>query len=168
MFTNKHTRMIDLRRVRLPAAALAVTATAVLAPASAASASEPTITVSVSDFGFEADDLCGFPVQFDVHDVIHAITWLSDSGQVRVSNITETDTLTADGNTLVGLPYHWMVRAVFDNNGDRVSTYAQGEAWRFRLPDGSIFAVGERSNFLTEESVGSFDGLGPVCDALAG
>jgi hypothetical protein len=168
MITSKRTRLIDLRRMRLPAAALAVTAAAVLAPASVASASEPTITVNVYDFGFEADDLCEFPVQLEVHNVVHATTWLSDGGQVTVATITETDTMTADGKTIVGLPYHWMLRSVFDNNGDPVSIYAQGEAWRFRLPDGSIFAVGDRANFLTEESVGSFDGLGPVCDALAG
>jgi hypothetical protein len=54
-------------------------------------------------------------------------------------------------------------------DGHLVDVHAQGEEWRFHLPDGSIWSAGGRNDFLTGVLTGSWsfeDGPGPVCDAL--
>ena len=128
-------------------------------------------THETDDFDFDADGLCAFTVHLSVHNEIDIQTHTTASGSVEIDHATETDTISANGATIVGLPYHATLHRTFDTAGNQLTAIASGEEWRFRLPGGGIFSAGGRNDFLTGRIVGSWsfdDGLGSVCDALAG
>jgi uncharacterized membrane protein len=130
-----------------------------------------TSTHSTDDFAFDVDGFCSFTVHLAIHNEGDSSVHQTAGGTVEVGHVVETDTVSANGKTLVGLPYHYTVIGVSDAAGHPVDVHAQGEVWRFRLPDGRIWSAGGGVDFLTDEHVGSWqptDGLGPVCDALAG
>lgn len=163
---GNHPTGAKLGRIFRATAGVACAITLIAVPGTAHAAS----THSTDDFDFDADGLCAFTVHLTVHNEFTVTTQSTAHGSFEIAHIVETDTLTANGNTVQGLPYHWTVRSTRDANGDLLGIVAQGENWRFLLPDGGVWSAGGRSNFLTEEHVGSWippDDLGPVCDALA-
>jgi hypothetical protein len=126
---------------------------------------------STDDFDFDVDDLCPATFHLTVHNEVDDEAHSNGHGTTFTTHVVETDTAAANGVTVQGLPYHYTVHTDVDENGNVTRQVSSGEAWRFRLPDGSIWSAGGRNNFLTGEIVGSWqiaDGLGPVCDALAG
>ena len=138
-----------------------------LAPLASAAAAPP--VHSVDDFSFEIDDMCAFPVDIHVHNELSTTVSTTGQGSTTIVHNTETDTLSANGKTVYGLPYHGSIQASFDTDGNLLTLTVQGELWRLKLPDGHIISVGGRENWLTEESVGSEkpDTFAPVCAALA-
>lgn len=96
-------------------------------------------------------------------------------GNLRAAALACTASLVAvpvraNGVTVQGLPHH-TGRPTLDAAGNEPTPFAQGEEWRFRLPDGSVWSADWRTDFFTVDVVGpwSFAGpLGPVCHALAG
>ncbi len=110
---------------------------------------------SVEDFSFDVDGLCQFTVHLTVHNEISTTTNSTSTGSVEIRHVVETDTIAANGATIQGLPYHYTVRFVVDTHGDLVSAIAEGEFWKFQMPDGSIYTEAGRTNFLTEDIVGS-------------
>jgi hypothetical protein len=163
--THDHQSAGHTRRV-LPLAA--ATLTGLLLTTSPAHASS---THTTDDFDFDADGLCAFTVHLAVHDEADIESHATARGSVEIDKVTETDTISANGVTIVGLPYRYAVTRTFDSAGNQLTTIAHGEEWRFPLPGGGVFSAGGRNDFLTGEVVGSWsfdDGLGPVCDALAG
>jgi hypothetical protein len=140
-----------------------------LAPLASAAAAPPVHTVD--DFGFEIDDMCAFPVDIKIHSDIDTTVSTTAQGSTTTLHVTETDTLSANGNTVHGLPYHATGRFIFDTAGNLARIVVQGEIWRLRLPDGRIISVGGREQWfpLPEEIVGSLkpDTFAPVCAALA-
>jgi hypothetical protein len=158
-----------LRRVGTSCAVLLVACGLSL---TAGAAAQATPTHSTDDFGFDTDpgDLCPFAVHLTVHNETDTVRQTTALGTREVDHIVETDTVAAHGKSLQGLPYHWTLTADIDASGHLLSLLAEGQTWRFRLPDGSIWAQGGRANFLTDEHVGSWqpaEGLGVICDLLA-
>lgn len=142
----------------------------VLTPLASAQAA---YTHSTDDFDFDVDaGLCPFTMHLTVHNENDAATHQQGGGTVEIVHAVETDTLTANGKTVYGLPYHYTVRYTFDAAGNLVDETGTGEIWRFQLPDGSIWSAGGHAkDFRNGVFVGSWqssDDLGPVCDALAG
>ena len=129
-------------------------------------------THSTEDFDFDADGLCAFTVHLTVHSEVDIATHRQDGGTVEIDHVTETDTVSANGRTVYGLPYHYSVRYTFDADGKLVDETSSGVIWRFRLPDGGVWSAGGHAPDLRNGVfVGSWvlgDDLGPVCDALAG
>ena len=165
--TTNHTRRPRLGGVLRTTAGVAC-ATALIAVQGPAHA---TPTHTTDDFDFDADGLCAFTVHLTVHNEIDTTTQVTAQGSIELNHVTETDTVAANGVTVHGLPYHYTVHRVLDSEGNEVSAISQGEIWRFQLPGGGVWSAGGRDDFLTGRLVGSWspeDGLGPVCDALAG
>jgi hypothetical protein len=161
------TNLTSRRRGIRTAVTLACTAALVAVPGAA----HATSTHSTDDFDFDADGLCAFTVHLTVHNETDTTRQATASGSIVLDHVTEIDTISANGVTVQGLPYHYTVHRVVDSAGNQISAIAEGEAWRFRLPDGGVWSAGARNDFLTGEQVGSWvvgDDLGPVCDALAG
>jgi hypothetical protein len=160
-------RLLSMRTLVTTVGVTAALALTPLAPAHAA------YTHYTDDFELDVDaGLCPFPMHITVHNEVDVATHQQDGGTVEIDHGVETDTLTANGNTVHGLPYHYTVRYTFDAAGNLVDETATGEIWRFQLPDGGIWsAAGHAIDFRNGVFVGSWqisDGLGPVCDALAG
>jgi hypothetical protein len=162
-----NTNLTSRRRGIRTAVTLACTTALVAVPGAA----HATSTHSTDDFDFDADGLCAFTVHLTVHNEADTTQEATAHGSIVLDHVTETDTVSANGVTVQGLPYHYTVHRVLDSAGNQVSAIAQGEQWRFRLPDGGVWSAGGRTDFLTGGQVGSWavgDDLGPVCDALAG
>jgi hypothetical protein len=136
-------------------------------------ASNAAFTHSTDDFAFDTGpgDTCAFSVGWTVHNEIDETALLATgNGSIRIIRIVGTDTLTANGATVHGLPYHYTIHVEQDSDGNFVRADATGVQLKFELPDGSIWTAGGVTNFLTFEHHGSWklDDLGPVCEALAG
>ncbi len=144
-----------------------IAAALALAPLASAAAAPP--VHSVDDFGFEIDDMCAFPVDIQIHSELATTIATTANGHTELVHIIETDTLSANGRVVHGLPYHWTALSKFDADGNLVGITVQGEMWRLQLPDGRIISVGGHADWFTEESVGSLkpDTFAPVCAALA-
>ena len=60
---------------------------------------------------------------------------------------TEQDTFTANGKTLVGLPYTTNTQLLFDSNGNLIHQYSEGNIEKIPLPDGTLFISAGRLDF---------------------
>ena len=124
----------------------------VLSAPGVASAAEParsSFTVVLSN---TLTGICEFPVTNTSTLVVTQTNFFDNSGIQTSSHfaITETDVFTANGNTLIGLPYHFSLRAVLDPSDPNIqlSAVATGVAARIPLPDGSIFLSAGRIDFV--------------------
>jgi len=104
----------------------------------AGAAAQAAPTHSTDDFGFETGpgDLCSFAVHLTVHNDIDTVRQTTAQGTREVDHIVETDTVAAHGTSVQGLPYHWTLTADIDASGHLLRLLAQGQTWRFPLPDG--------------------------------
>jgi hypothetical protein len=124
----------------------------VLSAPGVASAAEPvrfSFTVEVSNI---VTGICEFPVTVDSTLVVTQTNFFNNNGIQTSSHfaITETDVFTANGNTLIGLPYHTSLRAVLDPTDPNIqlSAVATGVQARIPLPDGSTFLSAGRIDFV--------------------
>jgi hypothetical protein len=158
--------------------AVAITVMALLASmftATAFGAQPIVIELEPSDNVFVVTDLCAFPVTITGHtEGTLRFYNFADGSQLLIVQITETDTFSANGNTLTGLPYPARNKIAFDAEGNVTSEFIPGMLERLRLPDGSLFISAGRYEPSTTEpgftilpSVGHFGDVDALCAALA-
>jgi hypothetical protein len=124
----------------------------VLSAPGVASAAEPARTSFTVEFSNIVTGICEFPVTVDSTLVGTQTNFFDNNGTQTSSHfaITETDVFTANGNTLIGLPYHTSLRAVLDPSDPNIqlSAVATGVQARIPLPDGSTFLSAGRIDFV--------------------
>jgi hypothetical protein len=134
-----------------------------------------------SQYSFTADnvvtDVLPFPVS--IHSVVSntQILYFDQSGALtRVYlHTTEQDTFTANGKTLVGLPYTTDAEEIFDGDGNLIHYYVSGGLEKIPLPDGTLFITAGRtdfndfpdSNFILSPEKGSQGKLDDLIAALS-
>jgi hypothetical protein len=153
-----------------------VLATAALAPTAAAV--EPTREeLSFSDTVVLAD-VCAFPVTAEVTVTGTVTSFFDDDGNVTMVLIhnVEQDVFTANGSTLVGLPYTFTIKVLFDpDTGEVTHVFASGLVSRVPLPGGDFFLTAGRldfaahpdTTFLLQPDVGAQGNLAGFCAALS-
>jgi hypothetical protein len=161
-----------------PKALGVVTATAALLCMSAtgAAADRPTKTSFTDSFEFTNTSLCGFEIEVGVELSGFETSFLDEAGGVVRTqiHITEQDTFSANGVTLVGKEYRLNVR-VLRVDGEVVEAVSSGVLEKVRLPDGSTFMAAGRTDlfaatvdFVVEPDNGVSKNLDAFCDALSG
>ena len=158
--------------------AVAGIALAVVGSAQPAAAAEPIHNpISFSDTAV-LTGICAFPVTVSFTATGRETVFTDQSGNViRVQqHITEQDVFTANGKTLVGLPYTFNIRVLFDpQTGEETHVYAAGVVSRVPLPGGEVFLTAGRSDFLAhpdtsfllQPDVGAQGNVAGFCAALA-
>jgi hypothetical protein len=96
-------------------------------------------------------NVCPFPVTVSTNLTGSSTTFFDRNGNVARIEIDtlERDMFTANGKTLVGLPYTFKVTLVFEpSTGELLHAYARGLQSRVQLPDGSVFKTAGRIDFV--------------------
>lgn len=106
-----------------------------------AAAGQPTKYPLVAAFSGVMTDLCPFSINVDSTFNGHALDFVDKNGVVVNTRIhvVEQDTFTANGKTLVGLPFTANQEVVYDSSGNVTSIVAHGIAEKIPLPDGSLY-----------------------------
>jgi hypothetical protein len=121
-------------------------------------------------------DLCGFPIDISFEWSGFDLLFFDENGDlVRIqSHARETDTVSANGVTLVGDPYTFNANIRF-SDGEVVDYDVSGQLSKVRLPDGSLFMGAGRTDFLARTSEfiftpdnGAAKNVDAFCDALSG
>ncbi len=123
-------------------------------------------------------DVCAFPVTVEL-----VVTWRNlhfydeDGNRTRIEgHIVEQDTFTANGKTLVGLPFTFHNSITLDpETGEVTKWFSSGVMERVPLPGGDLFLTAGRTNwtahpgawFLFRPDVGVQGNLEGFCAALA-
>ncbi len=94
--------------------------------------------------------VCAFDVDIHTHIVASYTQTLDRDGHqtMWIERGTEQDTFSANGHTLVGLPFKYVGEVHSDADGNWTSYYAMGGVERVPLPDGSMFWSAGRFNWL--------------------
>jgi hypothetical protein len=142
-----------VKRIGIIVLALVVTAAVF---ASAAAADKPTKT-EFADVTFSSvlTDVCTFSVNVDSTISGTEIDYVDTSGaltRVFVHQV-EQDTFTANGKTLVGIPFTFNLELLFDSSGDVTNVFANGVVETIPLPDGSLFVSAGRVDFADHPGV---------------
>ena len=113
---------------------------AVLASAAAADAPERSEFSNIA-FSSTLSDVCAFDVTVDSVVSGFEIDYFDEAGNITRAEVhqVERDTFSANGKTLVGIPFAFNLAFRLDENGDLVSAVARGVAEMVPLPDGSVF-----------------------------
>jgi hypothetical protein len=146
--------------------------------ASSAAADRPIVSHFSTSFTATLTDACSFPVTVDSSADLTETDFVDQSGALTRLTFqgVEQDTFSANGNTLVGEPFHIDVVFVFDDSGNVTHIYGQGVVEEVRLPDGSLFITAgrvdfvahpEAPGFLLTPDVGATVNLAGFCAALA-
>jgi hypothetical protein len=151
---------------------------AAVAFAPTAAAVEPiTEDISFSDTAVLAD-VCSFPITIEATATGTQTSFFDQDGNLtRVQiHIVEQDVFTANGRTLVGLPYTFNIRVLFDpDTGEVTHVFASGLASRVPLPGGDFFLTAGRldfaahpgTTFVLQPDVGAQGNLAGFCAALS-
>jgi len=121
-----------------------------------------------------AGELCSFPVQIDGTQSYTSTQFYDQNGVITrdTARGTEQDTFSANGKTLQGSPYQFILVHEFVNGVD-VNDWGMGIAERVPLPAGGMFIVAGRVNFapptiiLTVDHGNSGNNLDAFCAALS-
>jgi hypothetical protein len=164
-----------MRRFLFLVAAVALGAAALVATAAA-------IEPIKEDFSFSdtvvLTNVCPFPVTVEYTITGTQTLYFDQNGnltRIQVHNV-EQDVFTANGKTLVGLPYTFNVHLIFDvESGELTHIYASGVASRVPLPGGDFFLTAGRldfaahpgESFLVQPDVGAQGNLAGFCAALS-
>lgn len=120
-------------------------------------------------------DVCAFPVTVEATATGRFRLHFDKAGNVTAIQvqITEQDTFTAHGNTLVGEPYHAQSHLRIDAQGN-IDEKLTGTIARVRLPDGSMFrsagqvrVTNEPPGFALVPQRGHSGDVAAFCAALA-
>jgi hypothetical protein len=123
-------------------------------------------------------DVCAFPVTAN-HSNTGTRTFFydQDGNLTRVEvHAVEQDVFTANGKTLVGLPYHFNIAFLFEPGAeDPTHAFATGVVLRVPLPGGDFFLSAGRFDFLAhpdepfvlQPDVGAQGNVEGFCAALA-
>ena len=154
-----------------------LTAGLVLAAPSSATAETPIKL----PFGFTADDVFTdvLPLPVEIYSVVSGTQTLYFDQNGSLTRIyihgTEQDTFTANGKTLVGLPYTTDAEEIFDGDGNLIHYYVSGGLEKIPLPDGTLFITAGRtdfnefpdSNFILSPEKGGQGNLAALISALS-
>jgi hypothetical protein len=101
-------------------------------------------------------DICSFPINIVGINNYMEIDFFNKSGSLTRIYVhgVQQDTYSANGKTLVGLPYTYNVEMLFDSSGNITNNYANGVYEKIPLPDGSLFISAGRTNFMEHPNVG--------------
>ena len=180
MYTLRHLattrRAWPLLRLFTMVVAVAMSLALLALVASPAAADGPTKTPIAVTFIFDLADVCPFPV----HEVATVsgieIDYVDKSGALTRSfvNNVEQDTFTANGKTLVSIPYTFNLEFLYDSQGNLTHVFTQGVVVKVLLPDGSLFVSAGRTDLLTRPGGtaltpdrGRSGNLAAFCAALA-
>lgn len=144
--------------------------------ATPAAADSPIVNQYPFNYTITVPDLCAFPVSFDVVSDVTETNFLNRGGELirQKLHIVEQDTLTANGKTLVGLPFTVNVEIQF-SGGNPTNIVGTGVAERIRLPDGTLFIAAGQLDFTNHPGVtflitpdnGNPGNIAALCAALA-
>ena len=100
-------------------------------------------------------DVCSFPVTLSSTFSIAGIDFVHMNGVVTKSHwhFTSQDTLTANGKTLVGIPYTYNADVYWDSAGNATGMYVNGVFENIPLPDKGHFKPAGRVD-LTDNPLG--------------
>jgi hypothetical protein len=124
--------------------------------ASSAAAESPRRTeFSGVTFSSVLTDVCSFPVAVDSTVSGTEIDYFDNSGALTRIFIhqVEQDTFTANGHTLVGLPFTVNVQFLFDSGGNVTNIIFNGVFETIPLPDGSLFVSAGRADLADHPGV---------------
>ncbi len=98
-------------------------------------------------------DLCTFPISVNLTMTIQGTDFVDNSGVVIRSHwhIVEQDIVTANGKTLVGLPYTFNAEVYWDSNGNPTRWYMSGILEKIQLPYKGIFNPAGRTNVIENQ-----------------
>jgi hypothetical protein len=138
-----------MRRFVIPLTAALVWA-AVLAQSAVA---VPPLKEDLPPFSFSTvmTGVCPFPVTVGSTITGGQTTFYDRNGNVIKIEIEnrEQDVFSANGKTLVGLPYSFKLALIIDPaTGEILHAYARGVAARIRLPSGKLFLTAGRLDFV--------------------
>jgi hypothetical protein len=122
-------------------------------------------------------DVCAFPINVNSTISGTEIDYVDQSGaltRIFVHQV-EQDTFTANGKTLVGIPYTVNTEILFDSNGNVTHIFGSGLFEKIPLPDGSLFVSAGRADFTQHPGVsfllspymGNSGNLAGFCAALS-
>ena len=160
----------------LSSVAAAVLATAAFAQTAAAA--EPTREdISSTDTAVLAD-VCSFPVTVQATVTGTETTFFDQTGNItRIQiHVVEQDVFSANGRTLVGLPFTFNLQVLFDpDSGEVTHAFASGVTERVPLPGGDLFLTAGRLDFaahpgepfIIQPDVGAQGNLEGFCAALS-
>jgi hypothetical protein len=135
------------------------------------------------DFSFSGatavlTDVCSFPVTVVFGGTGTETDFFDQNGNLTRVHIhqVEQDVFTANGKTLVGLPYTFNIEVLFDpETGAVTHVFASGVASRVALPGGDFFLTAGRldfaahpgADFLLQPDVGAQGNIAGFCAALS-
>jgi hypothetical protein len=120
--------------------------------------------------------LCGFEIQIGIKFSAVETLFLDKAGDVVRAHVhgIEQDTFSANGVTLVGERYRFLIKTEFVD-GELVEAHGSGMFEKVRLPDGKIFMAAGRLDFLAttvdfiiDPDSGVLKNQDAFCDALSG
>lgn len=154
---------------------LMLSAVGVSAPT--ALAAKPTKTDFTFNMSDVLTDVCSFPVNIVATGSGFDTEFFDSSGVlVRIyEHISERDTYTANGKTLVGLPFTFNIEYLLDSSGTMTNILADGIVEKIPLPDGSLFISAGRldftahpgASFILTPDKGHSGNLAAFCAALS-
>jgi hypothetical protein len=163
--------------MRKPLAVLVSAVAVLLAIALPASATKPDRTTFEQSGSYTTTDICDFPLHVRSHTEGAATTFYDHDGDVTkaIVHVTETDTFSANGESLTSQPYHYTDVYAFEN-GDYVGTTVTGINVKVPLPDGGTFMSAGRlhiepdfmGNFVYLVDSGVVKNHDAFCSVLAG
>jgi hypothetical protein len=117
--------------------------------ASAVLADKPAKTEFSFTDSYVITDICSFPVEINMTVSGTATDFFDKSGAWTRTHLhmNEQDTFTANGKTLVGIPFTFNVENLSDKSGNLTHVFATGIVEKIPLPDGSLFISAGRVDF---------------------
>jgi hypothetical protein len=121
-------------------------------------------------------DVCAFPVNVDWTVSGTETDYYDQSGTLTRSffHQVEQDTFTANGRTLVGIPFQFNFYALFDSDGNVTQAFTDGVVETIPLPDGTLFISAGRADwtqrlggFILSPDMGNSGNLAAFCAALS-
>jgi hypothetical protein len=121
--------------------------------------------------------VCSFDITVTSAVMVTETDFFDDDGNLTMIHMygDEQDTFTANGKTLVGLPFENRVRLYFDSDGNLTQIIGTGIIEKIQLPDGSLFVSAGRVDFLAHPGStyvlspdkGNSGNIAEFCAALA-
>ncbi len=142
-----------------------------------AAADKPTKSEYLLNLSGDLTDVCSFPVHVEAKINTTELDFFDASGALTriVQHQVEQDTLTANGKTLVSIPFAFNFEIPFDSSGNATHVYTNGILEKVPLPDGSLFIAAGRVDWLNHPGAvfilspdkGTSGNVAGFCAALA-
>jgi len=164
-----------MRKWLFAIAGVALAAVGSAQPAAAAAPTREPINISAT---VVLTGFCAFPVNIAATVTGSQTVFTDQNGNTTRTELhaVEQDVFTANGKTLVGLPYTYNVHTLFDpQTGAVTHAYATGLVSRVPLPGGDLFLTAGRldfaahpeATFFLQPDVGAQGNVAGFCAALA-